>query len=99
MAATHQPLIDQEAIVLDWRDIAACKDEDPDMFFPAGETGPAAEQIRFAKSVCARCEVTEDCLAFAIETNQTSGIWGGYTEDERRPIRRRWLADRRRRTV
>jgi WhiB family redox-sensing transcriptional regulator len=49
-----------------------------------------------AKRVCASCRVREECLAYAIETNQVSGIWGGLTEDERRPLRRRWLAERRR---
>jgi WhiB family transcriptional regulator, redox-sensing transcriptional regulator len=87
-----------ELVILDWRDLAACNGHDPNMWFPAGETGPAAEQIRYAKKVCGSCEVQEDCLAYAIETNQISGVWGGLTEDERRPVRRRWLAERRRRS-
>ena len=86
-----------EIIVLEWRDLAACASHDPDMFFPAGETGPAAEQIRYAKRVCAGCDVAEECLGYAIETNQVAGIWGGLTDEERRPVRRRWLAERRRR--
>lgn len=90
-----QHLLDED-VVLEWRDLAACIGHDPSMFFPAGETGPAAEQIKYAKQVCATCEVNEECLGYAIETNQSSGIWGGLTEDERRPVRRRWLADRRR---
>lgn len=91
--------LEDELLVLDWRDLAACRDHDPELFFPAGETGPAAEQIRQAKRVCASCEVQDDCLTYAIETNQVSGVWGGLTEDERRPVRRRWLAERRRRNV
>ncbi len=90
-----QHLLDDD-VVLEWRDLAACIGHDPSMFFPAGETGPAAEQIKYAKQVCATCEVSEDCLGYAIETNQSSGIWGGLTEDERRPVRRRWLSQRRR---
>jgi WhiB family transcriptional regulator, redox-sensing transcriptional regulator len=97
--SNHESLLLDELVVLDWRDLAACADYDPDLFFPAGETGPAADQIRRAKEVCASCEVQEDCLEYAIETNQVAGVWGGLTEDERRPVRRRWLADRRRRTV
>ncbi len=85
-----------ELVLVDWRDLAACASHDPNIFFPAGETGPAAEQIRYAKRVCASCEVQDECLSYAIETNQVSGIWGGLTEDERRPVRRRWLAERRR---
>lgn len=91
--------LDDELLVLEWRDLAACAGFDPELFFPAGETGPAAEQIRQAKRVCAGCEVQEDCLTYAIETNQVAGVWGGLTEDERRPVRRRWLAERRRRHV
>lgn len=88
-----------DLVVLDWRDLAACLGHDPDLFFPAGETGPAAEQIRAAKRVCASCEVQDECLTYAVETNQVAGVWGGLTEDERRPVRRRWLSDRRRRSA
>lgn len=88
-----------ELVVLEWRDLAACNGHDPNLFFPAGETGPAAEQIQRAKRICSSCDVADECLAYAIETNQVSGIWGGLTEDERRPVRRRWLAERRRRNA
>lgn len=94
MSTFHQQ---DQLVVVDWRDLAACADHDPDLFFPAGETGPAADQIRRAKEICASCDVTSECLEYAIETNQSAGIWGGLTEDERRPVRRRWLAERRRR--
>lgn len=99
MDITTQLSADEELLVLEWRDLAACNGFDPELFFPAGETGPAADQIRQAKRVCAGCEVQEDCLTYAIETNQVAGVWGGLTEDERRPVRRRWLAERRRRHV
>jgi WhiB family transcriptional regulator, redox-sensing transcriptional regulator len=92
-------ILDDELVVLDWRDLAACLGHDPELFFPAGETGPAADQIRTAKRICASCEVQDECLTYAVETNQVSGVWGGLTEDERRPVRRRWLSDRRRRSA
>ena len=96
---TTNLLIEDELLVIEWRDLAACNAHDPSLFFPAGETGPAAEQIRQAKRICASCEVQEDCLGYAIETNQAAGVWGGLTEDERRPVRRRWLSERRRRST
>lgn len=96
--ASHTEPVFEDLIILDWRELAACAGHDPDLFFPAGETGPAAEQIRMAKNICAGCDVAEECLSYAIETNQVSGVWGGLTEDERRPVRRRWLAERRRRS-
>jgi WhiB family transcriptional regulator, redox-sensing transcriptional regulator len=80
----------------DWRDSAACRDTDPDLFFPVGTTGPAIEQIEAAKAVCRECEAQTACLEFALATNQESGIWGGTSEEERRKLRKAWLARQRR---
>jgi WhiB family redox-sensing transcriptional regulator len=74
---------------MDWRHHAACRDEDPELFFPIGNTGPALLQIEEAKSVCRRCPVREECLQFALETGQDAGVWGGLSEDERRALKRR----------
>ncbi len=71
-----------------WRNAATCKDTDPELFFPVGTTGQALLQIEKAKSVCGECPVKVDCLHFALDTNQDTGIWGGLSEDERRQIRR-----------
>ena len=71
-----------------WRNDAACRDTDPSLFFPVGQTGPAIEHIKNAKAVCDSCAVQVECLEFALMTNQDAGIWGGLTEDERRQIRR-----------
>lgn len=71
-----------------WRDKAKCLDEDPELFFPIGATGPALEQIAQAKAMCARCAVRNECRDWALATNQDAGIWGGLTEDERRGLRR-----------
>ena len=80
----------------DWREHAACRDTDPDLFFPIGSTGPAVEQIARAKAICRTCEAQAPCLEFALATNQEAGVWGGTTEDERRRLRKQWLAARRR---
>jgi WhiB family redox-sensing transcriptional regulator len=76
----------------DWRDDAICRDTDPALFFPVGTTGLALLQIDRAKEVCGECEAARDCLDFALDTNQDSGIWGGLTEEERRVIRRERVA-------
>ncbi|TGZ12391.1 transcriptional regulator WhiB [Streptomyces sp. S816] len=81
----------------DWRGFGACKEEDPELFFPIGSTGPALLQIEEAKSVCRRCPVIERCLQWALETGQPHGVWGGMSEDERRLMKRR--AARRRAAV
>lgn len=80
---------------MDWRDRAACLHADPELFFPIGNTGPALEQIDAAKSICARCPVTDQCLQYALDTNQDSGVWGGLSEDERRALKRRAARARR----
>ncbi|MEY2456974.1 MAG: WhiB family transcriptional regulator, redox-sensing transcriptional regulator [Acidimicrobiaceae bacterium] len=79
----------------DWRDHAACRDTNPDLFFPVGTTGPAIEQIDQAKAVCNECESQSACLEFALITNQDSGVWGGTSEEERRKLRKAWLARQR----
>jgi WhiB family redox-sensing transcriptional regulator len=71
-----------------WRALSTCRDTDPELFFPVGTTGQALLQIAKAKSVCCQCPVTTECLEFALETNQDTGIWGGTSEEERRQIRR-----------
>lgn len=79
---------------MDWVQRAKCKDEDPELFFPIGTTGPAAEQIERAKAVCVQCPVRQDCLEWALATGQDAGVWGGTSEEERRAMRRSRRADR-----
>jgi WhiB family redox-sensing transcriptional regulator len=81
--------IDKEHARMDWRHRSACLDEDPELFFPIGNTGPAILQIEEAKQVCRRCDVQEQCLAWALESGQDHGVWGGLSEDERRALKRR----------
>ena len=81
----------------DWRELSACRDSDPDIFFPVGTTGPAVDMIERATAICTACTVQEECLLYALETNQEAGVWGGLPEDDRRRYRTRWLAERRRR--
>ena len=75
--------------MMNWRDRAACLDEEPEMFFPIGNAGPALLQIEEAKAVCRRCEVADTCLQWAMDSGQDAGVWGGMAEDERRALKRR----------
>ncbi|CAM5325834.1 WhiB family transcriptional regulator [Streptomyces griseus] len=68
---------------------AACADEDPELFFPIGTTGPALLQVEEAKAVCRRCPLMETCLQGALERGEHHGIWGGTDEDDRRRMKRR----------
>lgn len=83
--------------ITEWRQMSACRDSEPSLFFPVGVTGPALDNIADAKAICAQCSVQDECLQYALESNQEAGVWGGYAEDERRRLRKRWLAERRRR--
>jgi hypothetical protein len=69
-----------------WRELAACRGTDLEVFFPGrGETaGPA-------RRVCAACPVRQPCLDYAITNRIAYGVWGGLTERERRALRSRWV--------
>ena len=64
---------------LSWRNRAACRGVDPDIFFPVSE-----EDAFQAKAICAECPVREACLEYALATRERDGVWGGATERERR---------------
>ena len=69
---------------------AACKGADVNVFFgPDAEFVTARKQREAeAKAICARCPVRDACLAYALDSRQEYGIWGGANEDERRALRR-----------
>ena len=73
---------------MEWVNTAKCREEDPELFFPTGTTGPAAAQVDAAKAVCRLCEVSGKCLEWALVTGQDSGVWGGLSEEELRSERR-----------
>lgn len=76
-----------------WRDEAACAAPGTGIdFFPEPDD---VGGIALAKSVCAVCPVSDDCLSFAVEARQEEGIWGGTTPAERKRIRRIWLREMR----
>jgi WhiB family transcriptional regulator, redox-sensing transcriptional regulator len=71
----------------DWRDRAACRGADTDLFFPDRATGSALPHYRKIKLMCRDCPVRVLCLDWALEHGVDFGIWGGLTEDERRALR------------
>ncbi|MGH9076969.1 MAG: WhiB family transcriptional regulator [Acidimicrobiales bacterium] len=66
-----------------WRQRAACRGVDPDIFYPVSE-----EDAEEAKAICAGCPVLEACLEYALVNRERDGVWGGATERERRRIAR-----------
>jgi WhiB family transcriptional regulator, redox-sensing transcriptional regulator len=74
-----------------WRELAACRGIDLEVFFPGrGESAGAARRV------CAACPVRQPCLDYAITNRIVHGIWGGLTERERRALRSRWVRASRR---
>lgn len=71
-----------------WRDSAACRRSDPELFFPEEDSPRVAQQIAAAKVICARCPVRQRCLDEALDLIP-HGIAGGLTEQERRSLQRR----------
>jgi len=62
-----------------WVVFAACRDADPELFFPAT---PSEE--RAALAVCATCPVQVECRAYSLDAREYFGVWGGETERDRR---------------
>ncbi len=69
-----------------WWNDAACRLEAGEAFFPDSRGGrPLSLRAELeAKSVCARCPVQRQCLTAALDSGETTGIWGGMTPAERR---------------
>jgi WhiB family redox-sensing transcriptional regulator len=66
---------------LSWRQRAACRGVDPDVFYPVSD-----EEAEAAKAICAQCTVREACLEYALANRERDGVWGGATERERRRL-------------
>ncbi len=64
-----------------WREKAACRGIDPDVFYPVSE-----EEADEPKAICAACPVREMCLEHALVSRERDGVWGGCTERDRRRI-------------
>lgn len=78
----------------EWQYAGACRNVDPETFFsPEAERGPrrTAREAR-AKSLCARCPVTEECLRHALAVKEPYGVWGGLNATEREALCARRLA-------
>lgn len=59
-----------------WKQRAACREQDATLFIDA-------EDWAAAKSVCAKCDVRQACLDYAIANDYRYGIWGGVAPQER----------------
>ena len=71
-----------------WHEHAACRDTDPDLFFPESRGAQANLIAAQAKQVCARCQVRASCLETALANHERFGVWGGTTARERMRLQR-----------
>ena len=77
-------IVGSVATDLSWRDRAACRGEDPELFFPKGTTTREdVQQTENAKKICKTCPVKNECNEYAFSHAEPAGIWGGITEKER----------------
>jgi WhiB family redox-sensing transcriptional regulator len=84
------PIAELVASIPPWHRDAVCQEHPEVDWFP--EQGV---DLAPARAVCARCLVRVECVAFALETGERHGIWGGTSARQRRhAIRERWDAER-----
>lgn len=67
----------------DWREAGLCAQTDPELWFPS-KGGSSAH----AKLTCLRCPVRDECLTWALANPDQEGIVGGYSEQERKRLRK-----------
>ncbi len=72
----------------DWREWAACRGMDPDLFIEPFHEVARTRATREAKAraVCDRCPVVIDCLGEALSNDEKHGIWGGMNRREREEL-------------
>lgn len=67
-----------------WREQAACKDKPTGLFY----VGRGGSECKEAIAICNSCAVREECLEWALATNEPEGIWGGMGPQSRKNLRR-----------
>jgi WhiB family redox-sensing transcriptional regulator len=65
-----------------WMRDAACRNVDPEVFFPF-----SGDSAMSAKAICAKCPVLTACFEYGLERTQDEGVLGGLAHWERRELR------------
>ena len=74
---------------VEWWEHAACRGADATVFFAPAYFETRGEKLRreaFAKALCLRCPVRDECLDEALRRHDPHGVWGGLNETERRAL-------------
>lgn len=75
-------------LLRDWRALAACRDADPEIFFPVGDPAdPFDPRNADALAYCAGCPVRAECAAEAF-VRIPYGVAGGMTAGQRAAYQR-----------
>jgi WhiB family redox-sensing transcriptional regulator len=67
---------------------AACVGVDPELFYAEDCINPDQEKIEEARQVCLGCVEQIECLSWGMR-NESFGMWGGMTSNERRYYKRK----------
>ncbi len=71
----------------EWHQDGACRGQGTRAFF---STTP--ENLERARAVCGGCAVRDECYQYAMSDPDLLGMWAGFTEKERRELRRARVA-------
>ena len=82
---------------VNWHEDVACRDADPDLFFPIGTTGAPLRQMEEAKRICRDCPVCKSSawagrwrtgppMAYGEAPRRTSGASSGACQEKRQPL-------------
>jgi WhiB family redox-sensing transcriptional regulator len=86
LRAVLRELLFDGGAVPQWRRSAACRDEDPEAFYPPEGAWFSDLAEAAAKRICAGCPVRAACLADALDwesPRERHGVLGGLTAAER----------------
>lgn len=71
----------------EWREQAACRQMNTDVFFPIRGPLPKS-QFDAIRAICTSCPVREECLDFALTMRIDEGWFGGLSARRRRALLR-----------
>lgn len=68
---------------MEWMDEAACKGNSEFFYSDSTDKKENTRKESQAKLLCKKCPVSAECLLFAIENDESFGIWGSFAPKER----------------
>ena len=69
---------------MEWLRDALCRGVHAHIWYPPLESPNPHNYYTVGKRVCVRCPVWKECLSEATKNNETWGMWGGLTPQERK---------------